>query len=81
MRKTRKKIKLIIYMVNGIVKELIDFLNKDEIRNDIKEIIRPLLELIILELYPYIYYFVLILIFHISLTLYIVYIFSKKIEN
>jgi len=68
-------------MVNGIVKELIDFLNKDEIRNDIKEIIRPLLELIILELYPYIYYFVLILIFHISLTLYIVYIFSKKIEN
>lgn len=68
-------------MVNGIVKELIDFLNKEEIRNDIKEIIRPLLELIILELYPYIYYFVLILIFHISLTLYIVYIFSKKIEN
>ena len=57
-------------MVNGIVKELIDFLNKDEIRNDIKEIIRPLLELIILELYPYIYYFVLILIFHISLVLF-----------
>jgi hypothetical protein len=68
-------------MVNGIVKELIDLLNKEEIKNDIKDIIRPLLELIILELYPYIYYFVLILIFHISLTLYIVYIFSKKMEN
>ena len=66
---------------NIIVESLINYLKDDDVKKNIKDIIKPLIEAILIELYPYIFYFVLILLFHILLTVYIIYVTLKKIEN
>ena len=69
------------YKKNLIIESLINYLKDDELKNNIKDIVKPLLEVILIELYPYIFYFVIILLIHISLTVYIIYMTLKKIEN
>ena len=69
------------YKKNLIIESLINYLKDEEVKNNIKDIVKPLLELILIELYPYIFYFVIILLIHISLTVYIIYMTLKKIEN
>ena len=66
---------------NIVVESLIKYLNDDDVKKNVKYIIKPLIEAILIELYPYIFYFVLILLIHISLTVYIIYVTLKKIEN
>ena len=66
---------------NIIVDSLINYLKDDDVKKNIKDIIKPLIEAILIELYPYIFYFVVILLIHISLTVYIIYVTVKKIEN
>ena len=66
---------------NIIVESLINYLKDEDVKKNIKDIIKPLIEAILIELYPYIFYFVLILLFHILLTVYIIYVTLKKIEN
>jgi len=66
---------------NIIVESLINYLKDDDVKKNIKDIIKPLIEAILIELYPYIFYFVVILLIHISLTVYIIYVTVKKIEN
>lgn len=66
---------------NIAIELLLNYLKEDEVKEGIKDVVKSLLEIIILELYPYIFYFILILIFHILLTVYIIYIIFKKIEN
>tara|TARA_Y100000816_G_C26008678_1_gene527287 strand:+ start:133 stop:354 length:222 start_codon:yes stop_codon:yes gene_type:complete len=66
---------------NIVIELLLNYLKEDEVKEGIKDVVKSLLEIIILELYPYIFYFILILIFHILLTVYIIYIIFKKIEN
>ena len=66
---------------NIIVESLINYLKDEDVKKNIKDIIKPLIEAILIELYPYIFYFVLILLIHISLTVYIIYVTVKKIEN
>lgn len=69
------------YKKNLIIEGLITYLKDEEVKNNIKDIVKPLLEIILIELYPYIFYFVIILLIHISLTVYIIYMTLKKIEN
>ena len=69
------------YKKNLIIESLINYLKDEEVKNNIKDIVKPLLEVILIELYPYIFYFVIILLIHISLTVYIIYMTLKKIEN
>jgi hypothetical protein len=38
-----------------IIKECVDILNKKEVKNSIKNLFYPLIELILKEIYPYIY--------------------------
>lgn len=66
---------------NIIVESLINYLKDEDVKKNIKDIIKPLIEAILIELYPYIFYFVLILLIHILLTVYIIYVTVKKIEN
>ena len=66
---------------NIIIENLINYLKDEDVKNNIKDIVKPLLEIILIELYPYIFYFVVILLIHISLTVYIIYVTLKKIEN
>ena len=66
---------------NIIVESLRNYLKDDDVKKNIKDIIKPLIEAILIELYPYIFYFVVILLIHISLTVYIIYVTVKKIEN
>ena len=68
-------------MSNLFMDEIIACLKDKDVKNNIKEIIKPLLEIIVIELYPYIFYFILLLFFHIVITMYIVHIIFKKIEN
>ena len=66
---------------NIIVESLINYLKDDDVKKNIKDIIKPLIEAILIELYPYIFYFVVILLIHISLKVFIIYVTVKKIEN
>ena len=66
---------------NIIIEGLINYLKDEDVKSNIKDIVKPLLEIILIELYPYIFYFVIILLIHISLTVYIIYVTLKKIEN
>lgn len=66
---------------NIILESVINYLKEDDVKQNIKEIIKPLIEVILIELYPYLFYFVLIFLVHISLTIYIIYITIRKMEN
>tara|TARA_Y100000996_G_scaffold278231_1_gene219341 strand:+ start:196 stop:423 length:228 start_codon:yes stop_codon:yes gene_type:complete len=66
---------------NIILESVINYLKEDDVKQNIKEIIKPLIEVILIELYPYLFYFILIFLVHISLTIYIIYITIRKMEN
>ena len=66
---------------NIILESVINYLKEDDVKQNIKEIIKKLIEVILIELYPYLFYFILIFLVHISLTIYIIYITIRKMEN
>tara|TARA_B100001142_G_scaffold225842_1_gene223964 strand:+ start:1208 stop:1453 length:246 start_codon:yes stop_codon:yes gene_type:complete len=38
-----------------IIEELINLINRDDIKNEIKEVMRPVIDMLLKEIYPYIY--------------------------
>jgi|TARA_B100001142_G_scaffold288726_1_gene305071 hypothetical protein len=38
-----------------IIQELINLINRDDIKNEIKEVMRPVIDMLLKEIYPYIY--------------------------
>tara|TARA_B100001059_G_C17820611_1_gene578042 strand:+ start:892 stop:1137 length:246 start_codon:yes stop_codon:yes gene_type:complete len=38
-----------------IIEELITLINRDDIKNEIKEVMRPVIDMLLKEIYPYIY--------------------------
>jgi hypothetical protein len=38
-----------------IIEELINLINRDDIKHEIKEVMRPVIDMLLKEIYPYIY--------------------------
>lgn len=38
-----------------IIEEFINLINRDDIKNEIKEVMRPVIDMLLKEIYPYIY--------------------------
>ena len=38
-----------------IIQELINLINRDDIKNEIKEVMRPVIDMLLKEIYPYLY--------------------------
>ena len=38
-----------------IIEDLINLINRDDIKNEIKEVMRPVIDMLLKEIYPYIY--------------------------
>jgi len=56
-------------MSNSILSKCVEILKKDEIKNDLKTIIRPLVEILLDQLYPYLFILLLFIITNFILLL------------
>lgn len=67
-------------MKNSILKECLDILKTDDIRNEIKILFSPVTDLILYEIYPYIYLiiFLVFLIFILILAILIILVFLLR---
>jgi hypothetical protein len=73
-------------MKNSLIKQCLDILKTDDIRNEIKILFSPITDLILYEIYPYIYViiFLVFLIFVLILAILIILVFllrNKTIFN
>ena len=46
---------IILFMKNSLIKQCLDILQTDDVRNEIKRLFSPVTDLILYEIYPYIY--------------------------
>jgi hypothetical protein len=67
-------------MKNNLIKQCLDILKTDDIRNEIKVLFSPVTDLILYEIYPYIYLiiFLVFLIFILILAILIILIFLLR---
>ena len=56
-------------MSNSILSKCVEILKKDEIKNDLKTIIRPLMEILLDQIYPYLFVLLLFIITNFLLLL------------
>jgi hypothetical protein len=47
-------------MTNSLMKQCLDILQTEDVRNEIKRIFSPVTDLILYEIYPYIYFIILL---------------------
>jgi len=47
-------------MPNSLIKQCLDILQTEDVRNEIKRIFSPVTDLILYEIYPYIYFIILL---------------------
>lgn len=59
-------------MQSSFMKDLKSFFENSEFKKSVKELVRPILEIIIIEILPYILFFIIVLFFHITLSIYLV---------
>lgn len=52
----------IYYMENSLIKECLEMLNRDDVKTKLKTVFNPLTDIIMYQIYPYVY-FILILVF------------------
>jgi hypothetical protein len=70
-------------MKNNLMKQCLDILKTDDIRNEIKVLFSPVTDLILYEIYPYIYIiiFLVFLIFVLILAILIILVFMLRNKN
>ncbi len=65
-------------MQSSFMKDLKSFFENSEFKKSVKELVRPILEIIIIEILPYILFFIIVLFFHITLSIYLVQTYMNK---
>lgn len=65
-------------MQSSFMRDLKSFFENSEFKKSVKELIRPILEIIIIEILPYILFFIIVLFFHITLSIYLVQTYMNK---
>ena len=69
---------------DSIIKQCLDLLNRNDVKNEIKEMFKPVVSLLLNEIYPYIYLSILLVLISFFLILGIFYLllrFNKHFSN